>query len=230
MQKLLNGLVEFREQRLPQYAERFRELAQQGQFPDTLFVTCSDSRVVPDLLLSTDPGDLFVIRNVGNLIPPAQVDGASIGDLSEASAMEYALLVLNVRNIVVCGHSECGAMRAVLARSTPPNTPNLSKWLHYAMTSYFRLEHEGPLDRALSPHNQLSQLNVLVQIEHLLTYPLVRDRVHEAALQLSGWWFDIATGEMSAYESTCRSFVPIDRAKAEQLSQRLLADGKTERK
>src|SRR5262249_55364973 len=104
MKKLIEGIVDFQERLLPQYAERFRELAL-SQSPDALFVTCSDSRVVPDLLASTHPGDLFTMRNVGNLIPPAGADGISVGDLSEASAIEYAVLVLKVSNIVVCGHS-----------------------------------------------------------------------------------------------------------------------------
>src|ERR1043166_9064786 len=127
MRKLLRGIVDFRERLLGQYAERFRDLAS-GQAPDALFITCSDSRVVPDLLASTDPGDLFVMRNVGNLVPPATVEGASTGDLSEASAIEYAVLILQVRDIVVCGHSECGAMKAALARQPLPATPNLAKW------------------------------------------------------------------------------------------------------
>jgi carbonic anhydrase len=221
MKKLLNGIVDFRERLLPQYAERFRTLALQ-QTPDTLFITCSDSRVVPDLLMSTDPGDLFVMRNVGNLIPPSTVEGASTGDLSEASAIEYAVLILGVRNIVICGHSECGAMKAVLSQQEMPQTPNLAKWLHHAVISYFRLEHEGPLDIRRSPHDQLSQLNVLVQLEHLLTYPLVRERVVARKLQLSGWWFDIAAGEMHAYERQQRAFVAIDRTEADGLIQRLV--------
>ena len=220
MRKLIRGIVEFREQQLPEYKEKFRELAHH-QTPDALFVTCSDSRVVPDLLVSTDPGDLFVMRNVGNLIPPATVDGASTGDLSEASAIEYAILVLKVRSIVVCGHSECGAMKAALARAPMLETPNLARWLHHATTAAFRLEHEGPLDPSLSPHDQLSQLNVLVQLEHLMSYPIVRDRVHAQALSLSGWWFEIATGSMYAYERTSRSFEVIDRREAERLLARL---------
>ena len=115
MRKLIYGIVEFRERELPRYAERFRDLAF-AHSPDTLMITCSDSRVVPDMLASTHPGDLFTMRNVGNLIPPATAEGISIGDVSEASAIEYAVLVLKVGNIVVCGHSECGAMKAVLAR------------------------------------------------------------------------------------------------------------------
>ena len=195
MHRLIWGIVEFREHQLPKYAERFRELAL-AQSPDTLMVTCSDSRVVPDLLASTDPGDLFTMRNVGNLIPPATADGISIGDVSEASAIEYAVLVLKVAHIVVCGHSQCGAMKAVLARTPRPDAPNLEKWLHHASTAAFRLEHEGGLEAALQPHDQLSQLNVLVQLEHLMSYPVVRAKVAAGTLHLSGWWFDIATGTM----------------------------------
>src|ERR1700678_3365187 len=164
MRKLIQGIVDFREHLLPQYVERFQKLAQ-GQEPDALFITCSDSRVVPDLLVSTDPGDLFVMRNVGNMVPPATPDGASTGDLSEASAIEFAVLVLRVPAIVVCGHSECGAMKAALTRKPMLETPNLARWLHHATSAAFRLEQEGPLDSQLSPHNQLSQLNVLTQLE-----------------------------------------------------------------
>jgi carbonic anhydrase len=177
-------------------------------------ITCSDSRVVPDLLASTDPGELFTMRNVGNLIPPATDEGISIGDLSEASAIEYAVLVLKVRNIVIGGHSECGAMKAAMARNPRPDTPNLERWLHHARTAVFRLEHEGPIDATLKPHDQMSQLNVLVQLEHLMSYPIVRAQVAAGSLQLSGWWFDIATGIMYSYERANRSFAapPVGRA------------------
>ena len=220
MHKLISGIVEFRERELPRYAERFRDLAL-AQSPDTLMITCSDSRVVPDLLASTHPGDLFTMRNVGNLIPPATAEGISIGDVSEASAIEYAVLVLKVANVIVCGHSECGAMKAVLARNPTLDAPNLDKWLHHASTAAFRLEHEGALEASLQPHDQLSQLNVLVQLEHLMSYPIVRAKVVSGTLHLSGWWFDIATGNMYAYERARRSFAIIDRQLAEQLIARL---------
>lgn len=220
MIKLLRGIVDFRDRLLPEYAAKFRALAHR-QTPDSLFITCSDSRVVPDLLVSTDPGDLFVIRNVGNLIPPATVEGTSTGDLSEAGALEFAVNVLHVSSIVVCGHSECGAMKAALAKKPMPETPNLVKWLHHATSATFRLEQEGPLDARFSPHDQLSQLNVLVQLEHLMTYPLVRERVAAGDLLLSGWWFQIATGDMFAYERDSRSFVVIDNKEAERLIARL---------
>ncbi len=220
MRKLITGIVEFREKLLPQYADKFRQLSQ-GQAPDALFITCSDSRVVPDLLISTDPGDLFVMRNVGNLVPPATVEGSSTGDLSEASAIEFAVLVLQVRDIVVCGHSECGAMKAALSRAPMAETPNLNKWLHHCTAAVFRLDQEGPLDPKLSVHDQLSQLNVLVQLEHLMSYPIVHQRVQAGELHLSGWWFDIATGEMLAYERQTRAFERIDRKAAERLLEQL---------
>ena len=220
IRKLICGIVEFRERELPRYAERFRDLAL-TQSPDTLMITCSDSRVVPHLLASTHPGDLFTMRNVGNLIPPATAEGISIGDVSEASAIEYAVLVLKVANIVVCGHSECGAMKAVLARNPTPDAPNLDKWLHHASTAAFRLEHEGALEASLQPHDQLSQLNVLVQLEHLASYPLVRERLTSGTLHLSGWWFDIAKGDMLAYQRESRSFASIDRDTVEHMLSRL---------
>jgi carbonic anhydrase len=220
MRKLIEGIVEFREKMLPHYAKQFSKLAL-AQTPDALFITCSDSRVVPDLLVSTHPGDLFTMRNVGNLIPPATAEGVSTGDVSEASAIEYAVLVLKVANIVVCGHSECGAMKAVYTRKAKLHTPNLDRWLKHANDAALRLKHEGPLDGRLKPHDQLSQLNVLVQLEHLMTYPIVRQQVSAGTLVLSGWWFDIATGDMYAYERTSRAFEVIDRAAADRIIARL---------
>jgi carbonic anhydrase len=220
MRKLIKGIVDFRERLLPEYAERFRELAR-GQAPDALFVTCSDSRVVPDLLASTDPGDLFVMRNLGNLIPPATVEGNSTGDFSEASAIEYSILVLNVNSIVVCGHSECGAMKAAIDRQPMPDAPNLEKWLHHCASAVFRLDQEGPLNPQLSRHDQLSQLNVLVQLEHLATYPIVRQRIAKGTLLLGGWWFDIAKGDMWAFDRESRAFEIIDRKAGERLLSRL---------
>lgn len=220
MRKLLEGIVDFRERLLPEYAEKFKALAHR-QTPDALWISCSDSRVVPELVASTDPGDLFVIRNVGNLIPPADVAGESTGDLSEASAIEFAVLVLKVTDIIVCGHSECGAMKAALAGAGAGNPPNLAKWLHHANSSVFRLHHQGPLDRELSPHNQLSQLNVLVQLEHLVSYRIVRERLEQKTLRIFGWWFDVAAGEMYAYRKSTRRFEPIDRDRAARIMARL---------
>src|SRR5437762_81387 len=123
MHKLIRGIIDFRERLLPKYAERFSMLAHH-QSPEVLFITCADSRVVPDLLSSALPGELFTMRNVGNLVPPATAEGISTGDVSEASAIEYAVLILEVGHIVVCGHSECGAMKAVATNGQKRETPS----------------------------------------------------------------------------------------------------------
>ncbi|MGH8766412.1 MAG: carbonic anhydrase [Burkholderiales bacterium] len=219
MRKLIEGIVQFRETQLAQYAAHFRDLAE-GQQPDALFITCSDSRVVPNLLASTEPGDLFTMRNVGNLVPPATAEGVSTGDVSEASAIEYAVLVLEVPSIVICGHSQCGAMQTLLTGKRLAQAPNLDRWLHHAAAAAARLKREGGLNGTLAPDDQLSQLNVLVQLEHLMTYSIVRERVIAGSLHLAGWWFDIASGAMWSYEPDRRSFAPIERALGAELMER----------
>jgi len=216
MRKLMLGIVNFREKTLPKYVQRFRELAF-NQAPDAFFIACSDSRVTPNLVMSARPGDLFMMRNVGNLIPPATIDGISTGDVSEASAIEYAVLVLKVSSIIVCGHSECGAMKAVMAHGGPPEAPNLNAWLQHAKTAVARLEQKSGLDPTLKPHDQVSQINVLVQLEHLASYPIVRERVAAGALRLHGWWFDVGSGSMLAYDPADDRFELIDRKMVERM-------------
>lgn len=195
MKKLLQGIADFHHRVRPGVREAFARLAL-GQAPDCLFVACSDSRVVPNLFASTDPGDLFVVRNVGNLVPPCGPDGRSLVDRSEGAAVEFALGVLGVRDVVVCGHSECGAMRALAEASAVP--VNLSEWLHVGTASLHRAD--PGLDPGLSPHNRLSQLNVLQQLEHLRSYPAVQERLAEGRLALHGWWFDLAAAEVLAWD------------------------------
>ena len=186
--------------------------------------------MTPNLVTSTHPGDLFVRRNVGNLIPPARGDGASTGDLSEASAIEYAVLVLKVSEIIICGHSGCGAMKAITGHGGCPDAPNLNQWLEHAQPAARRMEQEtrrreqeGGADGKLQPYDRVSQLNVLVQLEHLASYPVVRERVAAGALRLHGWWFDVASASMHAYNSTDDRFEPIDRRLVKRLAARSAA-------
>jgi carbonic anhydrase len=168
-------------------------LGPRTEIPDTFFITCSDSRVVPDLL-------------------------------AEASAIEYSV----ASQIVRLGEltAAAGGTRLptfLITNEASVDTPNLARWLHHAHTASFRLEHEGALDDSLKQHDQLSQLNVLVQLEHLMSYPVVRTRVLAGTLHLSGWWFDIASGSMYAYERGSRRFEIIDRSLADRLIARLAA-------
>jgi carbonic anhydrase len=208
MKKLLRGIVEYRENVLPDYRDRFAELAK-GQTPDSLFIACSDSRVEPSLVASTDPGQLFVMRNVGNLVPIAHASGHSTGDESEAAAIEYVLAALHVRDIVVCGHSSCGAMKAVLDGHVPPGAPNLAAWLRHADAAAAMLRDKGPLDPERPVYDQLSQWNVLVQLDHIRSYPIVREHLERGALRLTALWFEIATGIVHCYDDTTRKYQEI---------------------
>lgn len=207
MHKLLAGIRDFHERVRPTYREKFAHLAL-GQSPDCLFIACSDSRVVPNLFASTDPGDLFVLRNVGNIVPPSGA-GAVHGDECAGAAVEFATLEVGVRDVVVCGHSSCGAMRAALARGEPTRTPNLDRWLEHTGPSIARLQEEGSLDPELPDVDRLSQAHVLQQLDHLQTYSAVATRVGERKLRLHAWWFDLANAQVLAFDESKRMFVPL---------------------
>lgn len=216
MKKLIQGIIDFRKRKHPSYKETFAKLAL-GQRPDVLFIACSDSRVAVNVFASTDPGDLFVVRNVGNMIPPSGMLGMSIGDESELAALEFALLNLNVKDIIVCGHSECGAMHAIFHGRDKVSSPHLRSWLSHGQPSLDLLKATGEIPPGLAPHNRLSQLNVLQQLEHLKTYPLVNERIRNGQLRLHGWWFDIAQAEVYFYNQEKDQFVAFDEESAKSL-------------
>lgn len=224
MKKLLRGIVEFRKNVRPGYRETFARLAL-GQSPDALLIACSDSRVVPNLFASTEPGDLFVIRNAGNLIAPCGPDGRSVSDESEAAAIEFAILALNVSDIIVCGHSECGAMRLLLEGARHLEAPHIRSWLQHAEEALRRVRTGERMTPELPLHNHLSQLNVLLQVEHLRSYPVVRERLEARRLRLHAWWFDIAQAEVLAHEPENRRFSVIDETAADRLIRQIEGSG-----
>lgn len=219
MKKLIKGVIDFRKNVRSSYRKTFAKLAL-GQSPDTLFIGCSDSRVVPNLFASTDPGDLFVIRNVGNLIPPCQTNvQSSIGD-SEAAAIEFALNQLKVSDIIICGHSECGAMHALVNGRKSVQTPNLKKWLKHGEGA-LRNTSKFELSPTLVPHNLLSQRNVLLQLEHLKTYPIVKKRIKAGQLRLHAWWFELSQADVYVFDNENRDFILIDEKAAAQILKTL---------
>lgn len=213
MKKLVRGIVEFRKKALPSYREKFAQLAL-GQSPDTLFIACSDSRVAANVFASTEPGDMFVIRNVGNMIPCCGEDGHSMADESEAAAIEFALTNLKVTEIIVCGHSECGAMHALINGRENVAPPHLKAWLRHGEPALSLIDTNKS---DLSPVNKLSQLNVLQQIEHLKSYPIVRDRLAQGTLKLHGWWFELAGATVYFFDEKAGKFVIIDEVSADKI-------------
>jgi carbonic anhydrase len=208
MKKLRAGISEFRRLRRPEYAATFARLAL-GQAPDALFVACSDSRVVPNLFASTEPGDLFVVRNIGNIVAPCDEHGATMSDESEGAALEFSVLSLGVSDVIVCGHSECAAMRALVDGRERLDLPHMRSWLRHAEPALERYRETGSAS-GLAPHNQVGQVNVLLQLEHLRTYPFIRRAEKEGRLALHAWWFDIAEADVYEWRGDAGKFVLVD--------------------
>lgn len=210
MEKLIEGVHKFRREEFGRYRELFARLSREGQNPHTLFITCSDSRVLAELVTNSQPGDLFVVKNAGNIVPPAQVTGSTN---STAAAIEFAVESLGVSDIVVCGHTQCGAMAALLdGLPCPAATPHLAAWLDVAgkvreviATRYAALS--DPVARATAAAEE----NVLFALENLRTYPSVASRLAGGGLRLHGWMFKIATAELYAYDPARNEFVSFDQ-------------------
>lgn len=194
----LEGLRRFKEEYFPRYETEYRQLAAEGQHPNTLFIGCSDSRVLPNLLMGTSPGELFIVRNVGNIVPPFAPE---LGYHGTCAAIEFAVLNLHVKDIVVCGHSHCGAIRALY---NPPlaGTTHLAKWLELAQ--------DATLPDTLSEDalRRTEQRSIVLQLERLMSYPMVRENVEKGALFLHGWHYLIEEGEVSILDVQSGKFIP----------------------
>jgi carbonic anhydrase len=213
MRQLLHGIRNFQHTMFPFARGRFEALAN-GQRPSTLFITCSDSRICPQLLTQTEPGELFVLRNAGNLVPP---HGTEPG--GEAATIEYAVKVLKVRDVVVCGHSHCGAISGLLEPETLESLPAVRHWLRHAeQVRDMILDRDGT---AAWPGEQLAaavQANVLLQLEHLRTYPFVAETELRGELALRGWYYEFETGEVLAIDNESQQFVSVLRHLTRELS------------
>lgn len=209
MQKLISGIHRFRQEELGRYQELFHRLSQEGQNPHTLFITCSDSRVLAELITQSQPGDLFVVKNVGNIVPASEVKGSTN---STAAAIEFAIQTLCVKDVVVCGHSLCGAMAALLQNMDQHGEmPHLREWLEVASPVRKLIERDYQhLSNDEERMTIAAQENVLFALENLRTYPIVQKRLAEGTLFLHGWFFKIATAEMFAYNSTTQQFQLIE--------------------
>jgi carbonic anhydrase len=203
MHDIIAGIRTFQRDIYPQYRELFAKLAA-GQSPEALVITCSDSRVDPFLLTQAQPGQLFVLRNAGNLVP--KYDGF-VGGVT--ATIEFAVVGLRVPNIIVCGHSSCGAITGLLHPETLENMPNVQDWLrHHAQPVRDILSQAG----RLGGPDELAQAvdaNVLVQLENLRTHPSVAEALAAQRITLHGWVYDIASGEVRAYNEAWKQFGPL---------------------
>jgi carbonic anhydrase len=200
MQKLVQGLHVFRAGYFAKHQQLFEQLATAGQKPETLFITCCDSRVVPNLITQAAPGELFIVSNIGNMIPGPDLPGGT------SAAIEYAVEVLGVQNIIVCGHTQCGAMQAVLEPERVEHLPSVRRWIARALRvrqaileRYGHLSEDAKLTAAVEE-------NVLVQLEHLREFPFIAERLDAGTLYLSGWVYHIGRGEVYDYDPDAGEF------------------------
>lgn len=201
MQKLIEGLHHFQTALFGSQRELFERLAA-GQSPETLFITCSDPRINPNLLTQTDPGELFILRNAGNIVPPY---GPGLG--GEAATIEFAVAGLGVKDIIVCGHSHCGAMKGLLDPPSARDFPALNQWLSHAESTR-RIVREKYGEREVAALiNVAIQENVLAQMENLRTHPVVAAGLAMGKLKLHGWVYKIETGDVFAYDPAVGQFL-----------------------
>jgi carbonic anhydrase len=203
MQNLVEGIHHFQKNVFRSQREMFERLARE-QKPRALFITCSDSRINPNLITQTDPGELFILRNAGNIVPPY---GAVHG--GEAATIEFAVVGLEVEDVIVCGHSHCGAMKGLLKPKSLKDMPATAAWLVHAEATrrIMREKYRGRTGAA-----QLTttvEENVLVQIENLRTHPAVAAGLARETLKLHGWVYKIETGEVFAYDPDRGQFVSL---------------------
>ncbi|SFU18802.1 carbonic anhydrase [Pseudomonas marincola] len=202
LQHITDGVQRFRENVFPEQQALFKKLAHQ-QTPHAMFITCADSRIVPELITQSDPGDLFVTRNVGNVVPPY---GQMMGGVS--TAIEYAVMALGVHHIIICGHSDCGAMKAVLDPQTLERMPTVKAWLRHAeVAKTVVAENCGCADH--STLGTLTEENVIAQLDHLRTHPSVAARLASGQLFIHGWMYDIETGDIRGYDAESGHFKKI---------------------
>lgn len=198
MDDLLARLARFERNFFPRYEKTYRRLVDEGQQPKTLFIGCSDSRIVPYALMDCGPGELFIARNVGNLVPPWDM---SAGFHGTAAAIEFAVLQLQVHNIIVCGHSHCGAIRGLYA-PPPAEAHHLLAWLELA--------RDAAVPGPESPQvlRRVEQRSIVLQLERLMSYPMVARRVRAGELFLHGWYYVIENGRVPVFDAEAGAFVP----------------------
>ena len=203
MPDLLQRISSFRGDVFPGHAALYRKLAREGQQPQALMISCADSRVLPETITRSGPGELFVCRNAGNIVPPFSTANGGV-----SSAIEYAIVALGVCDIIVCGHSDCGAMKGLCCEHLLEPMPNVAAWLRHSHAARSVVAHSYP-DTLSEPERvrALALENVLVQLDHLRTHPSVAARLATGNLTLHGWFFDIEIGGLLAYDGAAQSFV-----------------------
>ena len=206
MDKILRGIAHFQKSIVPERRDLFEKLAG-GQSPRALFLTCADSRIDPSLITQTDPGDLFICRNAGNIVPPHTEGGDGM-----TASIEYAVAVLHVPHIIICGHTGCGAMTGAMNPEGLDRLKHVREWLTYSEAAVQIVTENHPELEGEAKLNAVIEQNIVQQMHHVMTHPYVAARHAAGQLRIHGWMYHIKTGEVTAYHEPSRRFVPVDAA------------------
>ncbi len=204
MDHIIDGVLRFQREVHPNGEALYHDLAL-GQSPTAMFIGCADSRIVPEMLTQQGPGSLFVVRNAGNIVPPHSTQPGGV-----TASIEYAVAVLGIPDIVICGHSGCGAMTAILRGAQQlEKLPAVARWLHYADAARDVVTAEHAHASEPEKLSALVRENVLAQLDNLLTHPVVADAVQNKVLRLHGWVYDIGSGSVHTYDARVGKFVAL---------------------
>ncbi len=207
------GVIKFQNTVYPEKKELFEQLSK-GQSPEALFITCSDSRIETAMITQTDPGELFICRNAGNIVPPHSTHTGGM-----TASIEFAVSALRVPHIVICGHTECGAMKGAMNPEGLDGLPHVREWLSYSHAAVAIVDEMGADASDEERMRMLLEQNVILQLQHLKTHPSVAARLARGDLQLHGWVYDIKTGDVGAFDETSNSFVAVDIRYAEEMAK-----------
>jgi carbonic anhydrase len=207
MIEFAQGNEQFQEIYFKNNSEDLLRLVKMGQQPKALFIGCSDSRVIPDLIVQSKPGDLFVIRNIGNFVPPYKVDEDFH---STASGIEYAINILGVSEIIVCGHTHCGAIASLYNTLDNPNLKLIKKWLELGE----KPKQLALLSLGVNPDEEellrlTEKFSIITQMDNLITYPYIKEKIDNNELSIHGWYYDIETGKINYYNNQTHQFAPL---------------------
>lgn len=207
------GVVRFQNEVYPAKKELFEKLAT-GQSPEALFITCSDSRIETAMITQTEPGELFIVRNAGNIVPPHMIQTGGT-----TASIEFAAAALKVPHIVICGHTECGAMKGAMNPKGLDALPHIKDWLGYSKAAVDIVNEMGSDLDDKAKMNMLLEQNVILQLQHLKTHPAVAVRLAKGDVKLHGWVYDIKTGGVNAYDEQQEKFVPVDVRYAAEMAK-----------
>lgn len=207
MEKIVNGIARFQKDAFKLRESLFSKLAT-GQNPEALFITCADSRIDPNLVTQSEPGELFICRNAGNIVPPHTKVAGGV-----TASIEYAVVVLGVRNVIICGHTDCGAMKGALNLEGLKDLPHVHDWLDHCRAAVDIVKAKCPDDEVLA----VTQENVLLQLQHLRTHPAVASRLAIGEITVHGWVYSIEDGAVTCYDESQKRYVPFQELYANLL-------------